>query len=200
MVNKIVVFDFDGTITTKDSFNEFLIYRFGYVKFFRVLIFNSFHIIMYLLKRKTNAEMKSKLFKYFYKNTSYEEYKKDCTSFSKNKLNEIIRPSVLKKIHDYEKAKIKMVILTASFKEWIEPWAKKNGFEKVIATKFEVKDSLIIGTIKEKNSCHAENKVNMLLSEYQNLEQYYLIAYGDSKSDLYFMNLADEKHFIKGRD
>lgn len=197
MENKIAIFDFDGTITTKDSFNGFIIYKFGKFQFVKAIIINSYYIIMYLLKQKTNAEMKSKLFNYFYKDCLYEDYKKDCLSFSKNKLKEFIRPEMLEIIQNYKENKTKMIILTASFKEWIEPWAKKNGFETIIATKFEVIDGIIKGTIEEKNSCHGKNKVNMLLNDYKNLDKYYIIAYGDSKSDLHFMNLSDEKYFIK---
>ena len=48
--NKIIVFDFDGTITTKDTFRLFLFYHSGLIKWVinMVTLFPSF--LLYLLK------------------------------------------------------------------------------------------------------------------------------------------------------
>ncbi|MDD2518491.1 MAG: HAD family hydrolase [Bacilli bacterium] len=194
---KIAIFDFDGTITFKDSFNSFLIYTFGYFKFTKGMIRNSLSIIKYILKLKSNSEMKEKIFTYFYKNIQYDKYLNDCILYSHNKLPSIIRPDMLNLIYKYKEENVKLIILSASFKEWIEPWAKKKGFYKIICSEFSVNNGLVEGVITEDKSCYGLNKVNMLMSKVPNLKEHYIIAYGDSKSDKYFMDLANEKYYVR---
>lgn len=189
------LYDFDGTITKRDSFNDFIIYTFGINKFFLNIIKNSFTIFQYVINKKTNAEVKTKMFQMLYRNEKYNKYLEDCKKYSNNRLNSIIRPEFKKILNNIDDN----IIITASFKEWIEPWAKKNNIKIIISSQFETNYDIIEGTIKEENSCYGKNKITMLKKEVPNIEKNYnyIIAYGDSKSDKYYMKIADEKIMIK---
>ena len=197
-LKRIVIFDFDKTITKKDSFNDFLIFTFGKFKFWCCIFQNIFSILLYKLHKLTNAQVKSRMFKYFYNKKLYNDYVKDCQKYVKFRLDDIIRDDIKLLIQDYKENDFELVLLSASFKEWLEPWAKKNQFSKVICSRFTKNDNFIIGNIIEEESCYGKNKVNMLLKEFPNLQKNYseIIAYGDSKSDYYFMDLATTKYKV----
>lgn len=197
-MKNIVIFDFDKTITKKDSFNDFLKYTHGKSKFYFTMFCKTIWILLYKLHFITNAKVKTKIFQAFYKNKEYEKYKKDCNDYVNNRLNEIIREEMKDLIKDYYEKKYDLVILSASFKEWLEPWAKKNNFSKVICSSFTLNKNIIEGIILESNSCYGKNKCNMLKKNISNILNYdSIIAYGDSKSDKHFMNLANEAYLIK---
>ena len=200
-MQKIAVFDFDKTITEKDSFNDFLIYTFGKRKFSFTILKKSAWIVLYKLKLISNAKVKTKLFQSFYKEKLYTKYKNDCNNYCNNRLNDIINEKIVNKIDELKKQNYKLVLLSASFKEWLEPWAKANGFTKVICSEFEINKDVIDGTILENKSCYGINKKNMLLKAFPNIEKNgYLIAYGDSKSDRFYMDMAQESYLIKKKE
>ena len=199
MKKNIAIFDFDKTITKKDSFNDFLIYSFGEKKFIMTILKNSFNILLYKMNLISNANIKSKLFKEYFKNKKYSYYVELCNRYVNNRLDLIIRDDIKEIIDDYKKNNFDLVILSASFKEWIEPWAIKMGFTKVISSKFEYKKDLIEGTILEKNSCYGKNKRVLLKENFPQYSTIYkeIIAFGDSKNDQYFMQKADTKYLVK---
>ena len=198
-MKKIVIFDFDNTITKEDSFNDFLKYTFGKKKFYLTMLKKCIKIMLYKTNLISNAKVKTDIFKAFYKNKKYETYQTDCENYVKNRLNDIINNNIKDIIVQYQNKKYEMVILSASFKEWIEPWAQSNGFNMVICSSFAISNGIINGKIEEKNSCYGENKLRMLLNYIPNIDKEYseIIAFGDSKSDKYYLNKATTAFLIK---
>nr|WP_307990863.1 HAD family hydrolase [uncultured Niameybacter sp.] len=200
MINKeelvIAAFDFDGTITTKDSLLDLYKYSFGNRKFIKGLIIHSLDILFYMIGIKKNDEVKEKLFKYFFKNISENEFNTLCNAYCENRLETIINSVALEKIKWHKEKGHVVVIISASFETWIKPWANKNGIEEVICTQYEVVNNQITGNIKGKN-CHGIEKVNRLIEKYPKKEEYILYAYGDSKGDLDLLKFSDHPHFKK---
>ena len=70
--NKIIVFDFDGTITTKDTFRLFLFYHSGLIMWVinMVTLFPSF--LLYLLKIIDRNQIKARVVMKFFKKHAYK--------------------------------------------------------------------------------------------------------------------------------
>ena len=58
---KVAVFDFDGTLTTGDTFLPFLSHSFGVRKTFLGFIYSSPFIVAYLMRLVSNEYAKSKM-------------------------------------------------------------------------------------------------------------------------------------------
>lgn len=200
-MKRIAIFDFDKTITTVDSFNDFLKYTFGSRRFYLKMLTHIGAITLYKLGIYSNAKVKSKIFQSFYEGRTFQDYLSDCKKYSNERLDKIINPIINSIITNYKENNIEMIILSASFKEWIEPWAKRVGIQTIICSQFEIKDDKIIGNILEDKSCHGKNKPKLLKSKITNLNEYgEIITYGDSKSDLYFMNLGNTKYKVNKKE
>ena len=65
---------------------------------------------------------------------------------------------------------------------------------KVVGTQIEVKDGVLTGRFLTRN-CYGEEKVNRLNALYPNRQDYYLIAFGDSRGDKELLAFADESHY-----
>lgn len=194
-LRKVIVFDFDGTLTTKDSLKEFIIFAKGKSKFIFGLIYCAPILLAYICKLYPNWKAKQYLFSYFFKGMRYEEFKTIGRNFSE-RINDFTRNDIVNKLIEYNK-KHQVYIITASIEDWIIPWASKWEGPKVIGTKVEVNiEGKLTGRFLTKN-CYGKEKVNRLLEAETNREEYYLIAHGDSNGDKEMEKFADKFYWVK---
>jgi len=190
---EIAFFDFDGTITTKDTLLEFIKFTKGNSSFFLGFVFNLPFIIGYKLKIISNQSAKERILRFFFRNTSAEAFKQYCQEFSRNLLPKLIRPNAMKEIERLQKKNIVVVIVSASPENWIENWASQNKLE-LIASRLEINNGKLTGKILGEN-CHGNEKVNRILENYD-LSQYSVIAaYGDSPGDRPMLRLAARSYY-----
>lgn len=198
----IVVFDFDGTITTRDTFLDFIFFACGWKKLFfgglkslSVLIWYFFQTVFF--KNMAVADIvKEKIFTVFFGGIFKDKFDQFCDNYAVERLPEILRREALEKIQWHKERGHKLIIVSASMEDWIRPWALKNGFGKVIATILEARDGLVTGRFLGKN-CNREEKVKRFLAEYPNRNNYYLYVYGDSYKDQQLFDIANEKFYRK---
>ena len=190
----IAAFDFDGTITTKDTLFDFVKFHVGSKNFYKGLIFLSPILILYKLGFIRNDIAKQKLFTYFFKNISIEVFNKVSEDYIK-RIQKIIRPEIINKIKWHQNQNHTVIIISASISNWIQPWVKTMDVEKVLATEIATIDDLIMGTFSTAN-CYGQEKVNRLFVEFPNRAEYVLYAYGDSAGDKELLALADYPTFI----
>lgn len=191
----IVAFDFDGTITTKDTLFDFIKFSFGWPKFIISMLLFLPTFINFLLKNISNHQAKERLFGIFFKGLELEHFNKLGRNYAK-KINQILNNEAIDKINWHKSKGHKLIIISASIENWIEPWAKSFGFEKMLATQAEVINGKLTGRFSSKN-CHGIEKVNRLLEEYPDRKTYKLYAYGDSSGDTEMLDEADLSFFKK---
>ena len=192
----VVVFDFDGTLTRKDSFLEFIKFSRGKMNYYIGMIICSPLIIAYILHLYPNYKAKQFVFSYFFKGMSYESFKLLGQKFQA-RIEKIINPARLKSLEAYHHSGCKIIVISASVTEWIAPWCQMHYVDDVIGTIVEVSsDGRLTGRFKSKN-CYGKEKVCRLMAIETNRDTYYLIAYGDSSGDSDLLNYADEAHFVR---
>ncbi len=196
-MKKIAFFDFDGTITYKDSLYDFCFFYFKdrKIEFFYKIVKALPVLLGYKLKLINNSIAKEKIFTILFKNTSIDFFRQKATDYSLNRIDKIVRKDAKEELNKLKKLGFKIVIVSASLKCWLEPWCNKNDFE-LISTELEIKDKIITGKFKG-NNCYGREKVLKILEKY-NLEEYNdIYAYGDSEGDKYMLSLAKEKFYKK---
>jgi len=190
MKKTLAVFDFDGTITSRDTFNDFILYNFGVKNFILAFLIISPFIFLYFIGVLKNDIPKKIIFFYFFRNMKSRDYKKMCFSYSKFRLIKFLKPEALRKINWHMKFRHTLIINSASLADWIKPWALKSGFKHIIATNVEIKDNLLTG--KFIGPCpYGIEKVIGLSKLGFNSNQYIIYAYGDSNGDKELLKLAD---------
>jgi HAD superfamily hydrolase (TIGR01490 family) len=190
----IAVFDFDGTITRKDTLNHFIISNFGFLRFLVIMTLLSPLIFLYKMGILSNHVPKEKLFRVFFKNMEEGTFNLLCKNYSINKIDKVIRRSAMNRIKWHKEQGHELVIVTASIRTWIQPWAEKNGFSHIISTGAEIHDGLLTGKFKPKN-CYGKEKVRRFLEKYPNRAGYLLYVYGDGRGDREIIGIADKPFF-----
>ena len=190
-MKEIAFFDFDGTITKRDSLFVFIKHAFGKAKLCLGILALSPWLILHKANLLSSKKTKERVLKFFFEGMNNIQFTEICNSFS-TVIDTIVRPQALQKIRDYQQKGILVVIVSASIENWIIPWAKKNQID-VVATRLEFMNEKITGRILGEN-CNGYEKVLRIKAHYD-LNYYQPIAtYGDSKGDLPMLALAPEKH------
>jgi len=191
----IAAFDFDGTITTKDTLFDFLIFYFGRRKLLAGLFVLSPILVLYKMGIIKNNVAKEKLFSYFFKNKKYIDFINKCEEY-KTRIDQICKNAILDKIKWHQEQDHTVIIISASISDWIKPWALKIGIDYVLGTEIEIKDNHITGKFASPN-CYGQEKVNRLLSLYPDKDNYILYAYGDSRGDKELLEYSDHPTLLK---
>jgi len=189
----LALFDFDGTITNKDSMFDFIHFAVGGVNFYCGLALLSPMLLAFKLKLLSNQSAKQTLLSYYFKDWNESLFKQVATNYSLTRIDLIIRPEALTKIKWHQQNGDAIVIVSASIECWLKAWCVKHHLG-LIATRLEIKDQKLTGAFSTKN-CFAAEKVNRINQQFD-LDRYDTIyAYGDSSGDLEMLDLADEKFY-----
>lgn len=194
MRDTIAVFDFDGTLTRNDTLLMFLLFQFGIRACLKAFWTNREIITKYILRQVSNHEAKQDIFSYFFKGMRINNFEAECQRFALYKIPSKIKKRALGKVMWHLQNNHTVVILSASIRNWIEPWAKTYGIKKVIATEIEIKNQKLTGRFLGKN-CYGPEKFNRFLSQFPERSTYQLYAYGDSKGDRDILNFADFPYY-----
>ena len=187
----IAVFDFDGTLTQKDTFIEFIKftcnpihYYFGMMLFAPLLVLMKLHLY-------SNWKTKEHIFSFFFKNWQYADFKERGSLFS-DVIKNLTRHDTMQILRTHQERGHCVYIISASVEEWVRPWCEQQGIEHILCTQIEVnKKGRITGRLKSKN-CYGQEKVNRLLAEEPERNSYFLYAYGDSNGDKKILSFADK--------
>lgn len=190
---KIAFFDFDGTITKKDSLVEVIKFQKGKAAFYSGFLLHSHWLIAYKLKLIPNGLVKQKMLTYFFAGIPELVFQEKCDLFADRILPGMIRPGALAEIDRLRKDGFEMVVVSASAGNWIRKWTDRLSLD-LIATKLEVKNGSITGKIEGKN-CHGNQKA-VCITERWNLTDYdEVYVYGDSPGDKPMMALATRSFY-----
>lgn len=193
-VRKVFAFDFDGTITTKDTLLEFIKYAKGRTALYRALLVFLPLLVLMKLQLYSNYKTKEKVFSHLFRGMSLDEFNSLCRNFARDNRH-LLRPKAWLYINKVlQEPDAEVVIVSASIENWVTPFFANQPSIKVLGTQVEVIDGRLTGRFLSAN-CYGQEKVNRLLSEYPDRKAYRLTAFGDSGGDRELLAFADEAHY-----
>lgn len=192
-MKRLAIFDFDGTLTYKDSFLEFIRYYHGSRAFYLGMLRMSPWLLAYKAKLIPNWQAKEKVLEHFFGRQPEEEFREKGEAFARQLIPAMLRPKAEKALKKHLAAGDRVLVVSASAEPWLEAWCRELGIE-LLATSLECKNGQITGRIMGKN-CYGPEKVKRLRN-YLNLEDYAEVyVYGDSKGDREMLALASHPHY-----
>ena len=180
--NVIAVFDFDGTLTTRDSLFPFLHYLVGSKKYYQEILKVSPILIGYAFKLIANSPAKEAVIGHFIENKSCTEVQDMAENFATQIIPKMLRPQAIQRLKWHQIQGHQTIVISASPEIYLLPWAKAAGFDLVIATKLQIEGERFNGKFRGKN-CYGQEKVQRLKAMLGDLNQYCLYVYGDSDGD-----------------
>ena len=200
MKKRIYAFDFDGTLTTRDTLIAFIRYAKGTRAFVLGFLLHAHLLVLMKLGLYPNWKAKQKVFSYFFKGMSLGDFDALCQRFAADN-RQLLRPEGVRTLEQARTAGADIVIVSASIDNWVKPFftspdSLADNLSKitVLGTQIEIADRKLTGRFLTKN-CYGQEKVNRILALYPNRSEYTLTAYGDSRGDKELLAFADEAHY-----
>lgn len=188
MSKGLALFDFDGTITRRDTFLEFIRYTKGPMAFAAGFAVLSPALVAMKLKLIPNWRAKEMTLAYFFGGMDAGEFNARCDAFSDVCMDGLVRPAALRRMEWHKSEGHDIYIVSASAENWLRKWCLKQDVG-LLATRLIVRDGRITGKLSGAN-CHGEEKVSRIrehipLGDYQEIW-----AYGDSSGDKQMLALT----------
>lgn len=129
----LVAFDFDGTLTVKDSFTAFLRWRAGPVRYWQGVVKLLPSLIAYLFHRD-RGRLKAQAVAEFLKGVPRERLETDAKKFAELFSRRLLRPDAVSAWKRWRGQRVRLVIVTASPTVVVAPFARGLGADALLGT------------------------------------------------------------------
>lgn len=190
---QIAAFDFDGTLTYKDSFTAFLVWHCGYPKLVWAFISTPSLIINYI-KTKDRGALKSRLIHKLLGGIKRSELERLIAAFADSHKNKLFRPDAVAAWTEQKQPDRLRVIVTASPEILVGAFGAYLGADRVIGTKlgFSADDRLLPDL--DGPNCRGPEKVTRLKAIYGE-SMSLMAAFGDTSGDFEMIKAADKGYY-----
>lgn len=189
----VVAFDFDGTITVRDSFTEFLKWRAGGARYALGMVRLVPAAIAYLFHRN-RGRIKAAASREFLSGAPRAELEAQAKAFAEEQAPALLRGDALQAWKRWRTRRAKLVIVTASPDVLVAPFARGLGADVLIATElaFDLNDRATGGFATP--NCRGPEKVRRLKAMFGD-DLVLKAAYGDTSGDREMLRIADHRGY-----
>lgn len=128
MKQAIAFFDFDGTITRKDTLFEIIRFHKGKAALYAGMTLLSPLLVLFKMKVISNQRMKEIVLRFYFNGTPVAVFQEECDAFCRERLPELLRPKAVNAIAWHLSEGHAVYIVTASAENWVRPWAETLGY------------------------------------------------------------------------
>jgi len=187
----LALFDFDGTISRKDSTWDFITRAcgktrvvYGFLRLSPVFLAYNFDLI-------SHHEAKEAVIRHYFGDWDKDAFIQASQNYARNIVPTIIRSEALRKIHWHLQSGHAVAVVTGSLEILLSHWCESLGID-LLATGIDL-ESPSIGL--STRNCFQEEKARRIKEKYA-LESFESIfAYGDSTGDREMLALADRPYY-----
>ena len=189
----VVAFDFDGTLTIRDSFTAFLKWRAGPRRYALGMARLAPAALAYLVHRD-RGRIKAAAVREFLKGVPRERLEADARTFAETYSRSLLRPDAVSAWRRWRAEHVRIVIVTASPEITVAPFARGLGADALIGTELAFDDrGRVTGGFVTPN-CRGPEKVRRLKAAFG--EDFELrAAYGDTSGDRDMIAAAEIKGY-----
>lgn len=189
----LIAFDFDGTLTVKDSFLAFLRWRAGPVGYALGMARLAPNLAHYALHRD-RERLKASAVGVFLKGVQRERLEDDARRFAEHVGPTLFRSDAIATWRRWRSKGARCVIVTASPESVVAPFARSLGAHTLIGTRLAFDDrDRITGAFNTPN-CRGPEKVRRLREMFGE-DVHLAAAYGDTAGDREMLGIADERGY-----
>jgi phosphatidylglycerophosphatase C len=189
----IVAFDFDGTLTVRDSYTAFLKWRTPAAAW----VLGGIRLIpaaLAYLAHRDRGRIKEQATKVYLAGVSRERLEADARAFAEAHSRSLLRPDAVAAWKNWRRERVRLIIVTASPDVVVAPFARGLGADDILGTPLAYDQrGRVTGAFASPNNRGPEKVVRMKAAYGDNLRV--RAAYGDTGGDTEMLAIAEEPYF-----
>ncbi len=189
----LALFDFDGTITTRDTFTPFL--RFA-VRRERILVGSVIFsplMLGYRLRLVSGRTARPFVARFGFRGEEAAVVRQQGREYASEIIPGLVRRRAIERIEWHKRQGDVVVVVSGSLDVYLRCWCESTGVD-VICTELEEHGGTLTGRYF-RGDCSGAEKVRRIQERYD-LPRYPVIyAYGDTEDDREMLGLAHEKYY-----
>lgn len=187
----VAAFDFDGTLTRRDTLFPFLLHVSGPLAFSFKFISLLPTLTAYALGMVRNDIAKQLVLRRFLANMALTQIQQHALGFVAQKLPALLRNEAMQRLTWHLQQNHRCIVVSASLENYLKPWASTVGFTDVLGSQLEIlANGTASGNLQGEN-CFGAEKMRRLEALLGPRDGYILYAYGDSNGDKALLSAAD---------
>jgi phosphatidylglycerophosphatase C len=189
----LALFDFDGTITTDDTFTSFVRFAVRPARLVAGSVLLTPIIVGYRLKTVSARRARPIVARVGFWGERADSVRALGRRYATEILPGVVRERALDRITWHQRQGDRVVVVSASLDVYLDPWCEAHGVERV-CTQLEERRGRLTGRYCG-GDCSADAKVRRILERYD-LSRYPVVyAYGDTIEDREMLELAHRKYY-----
>ena len=189
----LALFDFDGTITTREMFPDFMRFSVAPHRLAVGKVLLAPWIGGYRMGVVSGNRVRSRIVHFGFRGVPEAAVREAGHAFAHEVLPGVVRPVALDRIRWHQAQGDRVVVVSGSLDVYLSHWCGQQGVE-LICSRLETAEGRLTGRYLGEQ-CVGEEK-SRRVRESCNLDGFAAVyAYGDTREDLEMMNLADKKYF-----
>lgn len=191
----VALFDFDGTITTRDSLLPFLWFLYGFWGVCKIALVASPTIVKFIFRRASRQDAKEAILTAAFKGKTPEALTPKAHEYVEGHLITLIKPEAMERIFWHQLQGHRCIVVSASVSLYLQLWVKQWQISDLLCSELALdKDNRYTGKLVGKN-CWGPEKVQRIEKLLGNLKNYTLYAYGDSRGDKEMLAVSDKSFY-----
>ena len=189
----LALFDFDGTITFRDTFTPFLHYAVDPRRIAVAKVVLTPVIAGYRLGILSASAGRASAAAFGFRGRREADVRQAGSNYARDVLPGVIRPKALERINWHKAQGDVVVVVSASLDVYLAAWCHRFELD-VICTELEVRDGTLTGRYR-RGDCSGKEKSRRILEKYKIRDYPVVYAYGDTQEDHDMLSLANRKYF-----
>lgn len=185
----VVAFDFDGTLTVRDSFTAFLKWRAGPARYWLGLARLAPSLLAYLFHRD-RGRIKAAAVGVFLRGVPRAKLEADARTFAETHSRRLFRPDAVAAWKRWQREGVRLVIVTASPTTVVGPFARGLGAHALLGTEIAWDSGERVAGAFSTPNCRGPEKVVRLKDAFGD-DVHVKAAYGDTSGDTEMLAMAE---------
>lgn len=188
----LALFDFDGTITFKDTFTPFVRFAVSRARFAAGGVLLGPLVAGYELGLVRATRLRSAISYLGFRGRRSSEVAALGDRYAQT-LSEAIRPKALARIEWHQSQGDQIAVVSASLSVYLRPWCTARGLD-LISAELESREGVLTGSYAG-GDCSGAEKARRVCARYDLAAYERVYAYGDTEEDRELLHLATNPYF-----
>jgi phosphatidylglycerophosphatase C len=186
-------FDFDGTLTRRDSLLAFLLFFLGTRRLLSKVAAELPVLAGYVAGVIPNHAAKERFLVRCLGGQAVDRVRESGRRFAEQDLPRLLRPEMMRRLNEHWRLGHTCVLVSASLDVYLLPWAHRAGFHHVLCSQLEVDPAGNLSGRLLSGNCYGPEKARRLAAILPDSVELYV--YGDSRGDREMLAMADHRYY-----